>query len=109
MLSADRAKKVENNEGHQTIHLQKRTCHHSERGFMQYYFELADGAQCSYPKLTARGAERRAKQIIDDMTNRLSSEWSIPCQNHELFERYMKGYPFRGIYRLRYRLLCSLS
>jgi hypothetical protein len=47
-------------------------------GFMQYFFELADGIQRSYPKLTARGAERQAKQVIDDMTGALSSEWNIP-------------------------------
>ncbi len=47
-------------------------------GFMQYYFELADGIQHSYPKLTARGAERQAKQVIDDMTGALSGEWNIP-------------------------------
>jgi hypothetical protein len=46
-------------------------------GFMQYYFEFADGIQRSKPKLTARGAERQAKQVIDDMTDTLSSEWNI--------------------------------
>jgi hypothetical protein len=44
---------------------------------MQHYFELAVGIQRSYPKLTARGAERQAKQVIDDMTGALSSELNI--------------------------------
>jgi hypothetical protein len=52
-------------------------------GFMQYYFELADGVQRSYPKLTARGAERQVKQVIDDMTGTLSSEWNIPRQKYD--------------------------
>ena len=47
-------------------------------GFMQYYFELADGVQRSHPKLTASRAERQAKQVIDDMTGTLSSVWNIP-------------------------------
>jgi hypothetical protein len=46
-------------------------------GFMQYYFELANGVQRSYPRLTAHRAEREAKRVIDDMTGTLSSEWNI--------------------------------
>jgi hypothetical protein len=42
-------------------------------GFMQYYFEVA-GLQCSYPKFTARGAERQARKVIDDMTSTFSSD-----------------------------------
>ena len=42
-------------------------------GFMQYYFELA-GLQRSYPKLTARGAEREARKVIDDVTDAFSSD-----------------------------------
>jgi hypothetical protein len=41
-------------------------------GFMQYYFEVA-GLQRSHPKLTARGAERHALKVIDEMT---STFWS---------------------------------
>ena len=52
-------------------------------GFMQYYFESADGVQRSYPKLTARGAERQVKQVIDDMTDAFSSEWNIPRQKYD--------------------------
>jgi hypothetical protein len=52
-------------------------------GFMQYYFELADGVQRSYPRLTARGAERQVKQVIDDMTCPLSSEWNIPREKYD--------------------------
>jgi len=52
-------------------------------GFMQYYFELADGIKRSYPKLTARGAERQAKQVIDDMTGALSSEWNFPRRKYD--------------------------
>ena len=40
-------------------------------GFMQYYFEVA-GLQRSHPKLTARGAERHARKVIDDMTSTFS-------------------------------------
>ena len=40
-------------------------------GFMQYYFEVA-GLQRSQPKLTARGAERQARKVIDDMTSKFS-------------------------------------
>jgi hypothetical protein len=42
-------------------------------GFMQYYFEVA-GLQRSHLKLTARGAERQALKVIDDMTSIFSSD-----------------------------------
>ena len=40
---------------------------------MQYYFEVA-GLQRSHLKLTARGAERQALKVIDDMTSIFSSD-----------------------------------
>ena len=62
-------------------------------GFMQYYFELADGIQRSYPKLTARGAERQAKQVIDDMTGALSSKWNIPPAENMIITKVPNGDP----------------
>jgi hypothetical protein len=62
-------------------------------GFIQYFFELADGIQRSYPKLTARGAERQAKQVIDDMTEALSSEWNIPAAENIIIIKVPNGDP----------------
>jgi hypothetical protein len=60
-------------------------------GFMQYYFELADGVQRSYPRLTARGAERQVKQVIDDVTGTLSSQWNIPRRKYDHHQNSRMG------------------
>jgi hypothetical protein len=65
-------------------------------GFMQYYFELADGVQRFHPKLTASGAERQAKQVIDDMIGTIVQRVEYPPARNMIIDK-PEGRPARRV------------